>query len=134
MLVQLASMREAYAEVLLELGEEGSRVVVLGADTSVSIKTSLFGDRYPERFFNVGLAEANMMGIAAGPALAGKIPFVTAYPASVPAKCLDQIPTVIAYPKPIVKIVSSHGGLTVGRAGASHQTIKDVETMRAVPR
>src|SRR6266851_620161 len=93
MLVQLASMRDAYAEVLLELGEEDPRVVVVGADTSVSIKTSLFGDRYPDRFFNVGIAEANMMGIAAGLALAGKIPFVTTYAAFVPGKCLDQIQT-----------------------------------------
>src|SRR5256885_16051683 len=91
MLVQLASMRDAYAEVLLELGEEDSRVVVLGADTSVSIKTSLFGDRYPERFFNVGIAEANMMAIAAGLALPGKKPFVTTYPPFVPGKGPDQI-------------------------------------------
>jgi len=84
MLVQLASMRDAYAEVLLELGAEDARVVVLGADTSVSIKTSLFGDRYPERFFNVGIAEANMMGIAAGLALAGKTPFVTTYAGQMP--------------------------------------------------
>src|SRR5438309_1491265 len=134
MLVQLASMRDAYAEVLLELGEEDSRVVVLGADTSVSIKTSLFGDRYPERFFNVGVAEANMMGIAAGLALAGKIPFVTTYAAFVPGKCLDQIRNAIAYPNLNVKIVSSHGGLTVGPDGASHQTIEDVAAIRAIPR
>ena len=134
MLVQLASMRDAYAEVLLELGAEDARVVVLGADTSVSIKTSLFGDRYPERFFNVGIAEANMMGIAAGLALAGKIPFVTTYAAFVPGKCLDQIRNAIAYPNLNVKIVSSHGGLTVGPDGASHQTIEDVATMRSIPR
>ena len=91
MLVQLASMRDAYAEVLLELGAEDARVVVLGADTSVSIKTSLFGDRYPERFFNVGIAEANMMGIAAGLALAGKTPFVTTYAAFVPGKKLGVV-------------------------------------------
>src|SRR5207249_12082527 len=111
MLVQLASMRDAYAEALLELGQEDPRVVVLGADTSVSIKTSLFGDRYPDRFFNVGIAEANMMGIAAGLALAGKIPFVTTYAAFVPGKCVDQIRNAIAYPSPSVKIVSSHPGL-----------------------
>src|SRR5438105_13833512 len=126
-------MRDAYAEVLLELGEEDSRVVVVCADTSVSIKTSLFGDRCPDRFFNVGIAEANMMGIAAGLALAGKIPFVTTYAAFVPGKCLDQIRNAIAYPNLNVKIVSSHGGLTVGPDGASHQTIEDVSAMRAVP-
>jgi len=71
-LVQLASMRDALAEALLELGERDRRIVVIGADTSVSIKTSLFGDKFPDRFFNVGIAEANMVGIAAGLALAGR--------------------------------------------------------------
>ena len=127
-------MRDAYAEVLLELGQDEPRVVVIGADTSVSIKTSMFGDRYPDRFFNVGIAEANMIGIAAGLALAGKIPFVSTYSAFVPGKCLDQIRNAIAYPNLSVKIVSSHGGLTVGPDGASHQTIEDVAAMRAVPR
>src|SRR5436189_6089512 len=134
MLLQMSSMRDAYADALLELGSKDTRVVVLGADTSVSIKTSLFADRYPERFFNVGIAEANMIGIAAGLALSGKIPFVSTYSAFVPGKCLDQIRNAIAYPNLNVKIVSSHGGLTVGPDGASHQTIEDVAAMRAVPK
>lgn len=134
MLVQLASMRDAFAEALLELGARDQRIVVLGADTSVSIKTSLFGDRYPDRFFNVGIAEANMIGIAAGLALAGKVPFVSTYSAFVPGKCFDQIRNAVAYPNLDVKIVSSHGGLTVGPDGASHQTVEDVAAMRAVPR
>lgn len=133
MLVQMNSMRDALAEALLELGAKDSRIVVLGADTSVSIKTSLFADRYPERFFNVGIAEANMIGISAGLALAGKIPFVSTYSAFVPGKCLDQIRNAIAYPNLNVKIVSSHGGITVGPDGASHQTIEDVAAMRAIP-
>ncbi len=133
MLVQLASMRTALAEALLELGASDSRIVVLGADTSLSIKTSLFGDRYPDRFFNVGIAEANLIGISAGLALSGKIPFVSTYSAFVPGKCLDQIRNAIAYPKLDVKIVSSHGGLSVGPDGASHQTVEDVAAMRAVP-
>ena len=133
MLVQLASMRDALAEALLELGTKDRRVVVLGADTSVSIKTNLFGEQFPERFFNVGIAESNMMGIAAGLALAGKIPIVSTYSAFVPGKCLDQIRNAIAYPNLNVKIVSSHGGLTVGPDGASHQTIEDVAVMRAIP-
>jgi transketolase len=132
-LVQLASMRDALAESLLDLGGRDRRVVVLGADTSVSIKTSLFGDKYPDRFFNVGIAESNMVGIAAGLALAGKIPFVSTYSAFVPGKCLDQIRNAIAYQKLNVKIVSSHGGLTVGPDGASHQTVEDIAVMRAVP-
>ena len=134
MLVQLASMRDAFAEALLELGARDKRIVVLGADTSVSIKTSLFGDRYPDRFFNVGIAEANMIGIASGLALAGKIPFVSTYSAFVPGKCFDQIRNAVAYPNLDVKLVSSHGGLTVGPDGASHQTIEDVAAMRAIPR
>ena len=133
MLVQIASMRTALAEALLELGSKDPRIVVLGADTSVSIKTNLFGDRYPERFFNVGIAEANMIGIAAGLALSGKIPFVSTYSAFVPGKCLDQIRNAIAYPRLDVKIVSSHGGLSVGPDGASHQTVEDLASMRAVP-
>ncbi len=133
MLVQLASMRDALAEALLELGERDRRIVVIGADTSVSIKTSLFGDKFPDRFFNVGIAEANMVGIAAGLALAGKVPYVSTYAAFVPGKCLDQIRNAIAYQKLNVKIVSSHGGLTVGPDGASHQTVEDVAVMRAVP-
>jgi transketolase len=126
-------MRDAYAQALLELGSKDPRIVVLGADTSVSIKTSLFADRYPERFFNVGIAEANMVGIAAGLALGGKVPYVTTYSAFVPGKCLDQIRNAIAYPNLDVKIVSSHGGLTVGPDGASHQTVEDVAAMRAIP-
>ncbi len=133
MLVQLSSMRDAFAEALIELGAKDKRIVVLGADTSVSIKTSLFGERYPDRFFNVGIAEANMIGIASGLALAGKIPFVSTYSAFVPGKCLDQIRNAVAYPNLDVKIVSSHGGLTVGPDGASHQTVEDVAVMRAIP-
>ncbi len=133
MLVQLASMRDAFAEALLELGTKDRRIVVLGADTSVSIKTNVFGEQFPERFFNVGIAESNMVGIASGLALAGKIPFVSTYSAFVPGKCLDQIRNAVAYPNLNVKIVSSHGGLTVGPDGASHQTIEDVAVMRAIP-
>jgi transketolase len=133
MLVQMSSMRDALAQALLDLGFRDSRIVVLGADTSVSIKTSLFADRYPERFFNVGIAEANMIGIGAGLALAGKIPYVSTYSAFVPGKCLDQIRNAIAYPNLSVKIVSTHGGLTVGPDGASHQTVEDVAAMRAIP-
>src|SRR5438046_4748118 len=133
MLVQMSSMRDALAEALLELGSKDPRIVVLGADTSVSIKTSLFADRYPDRFFNIGIAEANMIRLAAGLALAGKIPYVSTYSAFVPGKCLDQIRNAVAYPNLDVKIVSSHGGVSVGPDGASHQTVEDVAAMRAIP-
>lgn len=130
----MGSMRDAYAEALLQLGAEDSRIIVLGADTSVSIKTSQFGEKYPERFFNIGIAEANMIGISSGLALTGKVPFVSTYSAFVPGKCLDQIRNAVAYPNLNVKIVSSHGGLTVGPDGASHQTVEDIAAMRAIPK
>ncbi len=131
---QLASMRDALSRALLELGGKDERIVVLGADTSVSIKTSLFGAKYPHRFFNVGIAEQNLIGIAAGLAMSGKIAFLSTYSAFVPGKCLDQIRNAVAYPNLDVKIVSSHGGITVGPDGASHQTVEDIAAMRAVPR
>src|SRR5260370_11676127 len=133
MLVQMSWMRDALAEALLELGAKDPRVVVVGAEPSVSIKTSLFADRYPDRFFNIGTAEANWSGIARGLALVGKIPSVSTYSGFVPGKCLDQIRNAVAYPNLDVKIVSSHGGVSVGPDGASHQTVEDVAAMRAIP-
>ncbi len=131
---QLASMRDAYSRALLDLGGRDQRIVVLGADTSVSIKISLFGAKYPTRFFNVGIAEQNLIGIAAGLAMSGKIAFLSTYSAFVPGKCLDQIRNAVAYPELDVKIVSSHGGITVGPDGASHQTVEDIAAMRAIPK
>ncbi len=127
-------MRDGLARALVELGAKDERIVVLGADTSLSIKTSLFGSKYPQRFFNVGIAEQNLIGIAAGLAMSGKIAFLSTYSAFVPGKCLDQIRNAVAYPNLDVKIVSSHGGITVGPDGASHQTVEDLAAMRAVPR
>lgn len=126
-------MRDGLARALVDLGKD-ERIVVLGADTSLSIKTSLFGSKYPHRFFNVGIAEQNLIGIAAGLAMSGKIAFLSTYSAFVPGKCLDQIRNAVAYPNLDVKIVSSHGGITVGPDGASHQTVEDLAAMRAVPR
>ncbi len=127
-------MRDGLARALVDLGAKDERIVVLGADTSLSIKTSLFGTKYPNRFFNVGIAEQNLIGIAAGLAMSGKIAFLSTYSAFVPGKCLDQIRNAVAYPNLDVKIVSSHGGITVGPDGASHQTVEDLAAMRAVPR
>ncbi len=127
-------MRDGFSRALVELGAKDERIVVLGADTSLSIKTSLFGSKYPNRFFNVGIAEQNLLGIAAGLAMSGKIAFLSTYSAFVPGKCLDQIRNAVAYPNLDVKIVSSHGGITVGPDGASHQTVEDLAAMRAIPR
>jgi transketolase len=129
-----AAMRDAYGEALLELGASNPRVVVLGADTTGSLKSGVFAVKFPARFFNVGIAEQNLMGIAAGFALAGKIPYAGTYAIFVPGKCVDQIRNNIAYPNLNVKIVCSHGGISVGPDGASHQQVEDIAIMRAIPR
>ncbi len=133
-LARQAAMRDAYGEALLELGASNPRVVVLGADTTGSLKSGVFAVKFPARFFNVGIAEQNLMGMAAGFALAGKIPYAGTYAIFVPGKCVDQIRNNIAYPNLNVKIVCSHGGISVGPDGASHQQVEDIAIMRAIPR
>ncbi len=134
MLSKQAGMRDAYGEALLELGQSNSRVVVLGADTTGSLKSGVFATKFPGRFFNFGIAEQNLMGIAAGFALAGKIPYAGTYAIFVPGKCVDQIRNNIAYPNLNVKIICSHGGISVGPDGASHQQVEDIAIMRSIPR
>lgn len=129
----MGDMRTGYGEALAELGSINKNVVVVGADTTQSLKTSLFGNRFPERFFNIGIAESNAVSIAAGLALAGKIAFVSTYAAFIPGKCVDQIRNAIAYPNLNVKIVASHAGISVGPDGASHQQVEDIAIMRAIP-
>ncbi len=129
----MGEMRTGYAEALIELGAVNKNIVVVGGDTTQSLKTSLFGDKYPERFFNVGIAEANVVSIAVGLALSGKIPFASTYAAFIPGKCVDQIRNAIAYEKVNVKLVVSHGGLSVGPDGGSHQQIEDYAIIRAIP-
>jgi transketolase len=133
-LARQGAMRDAYGEALLELGASNPRVVVLGADTTGSMKSGVFAAKFPGRFFNVGIAEQNLMGMAAGFALAGKIPYAGTYAIFVPGKCIDQIRNNIAYPNLNVKIVCSHGGISVGPDGASHQQVEDIAIMRAIPR
>ncbi|GIU71294.1 MAG: transketolase [Candidatus Nitrosocaldaceae archaeon] len=127
-------MRTSYGEALIELGGINKDVVVVGADTTQSLKASMFSSKYPDRLFNVGIAESNAVSIAAGLALGGKIAFTSTYAAFIPGKCVDQIRNAIAYPNLNVKIVVSHGGLSVGPDGASHQQLEDIATMRAIPR
>ena len=134
MVSKQAAMRDAYGEALLELGAVNRDVVVVGADTTGSLKSGVFGSRYPERFFNVGIAEQNLVSIAAGLALAGKIPYSGTYAIFVPGKCVDQIRNNICYPDLNVKLVCSHGGISVGPDGASHQQVEDVAIMRAIPK
>jgi len=128
-----ADMRGMYGETLVELGATNQNIVCVGADTTDSLKIKKFGDYYPDRFFNVGIAEANLVSVAAGLAIAGKIAFASTYAAFLPGRCLDQIRNAICYPNLNVKLVVSHAGLTVGPDGASHQQLEDFSTMRAIP-
>ena len=128
-----ADMRGAYGDTLVELGRDDPRIVCVGGDTTDSLKTKKFGDKFPERMFNVGIAEANLVSVAAGLSIAGKIAFASTYAAFIPGRCVDQIRNTICYPRLNVKLVVSHGGLTVGPDGASHQQIEDLADMRAIP-
>jgi transketolase len=134
MLEKLASMRSAYGEALVELGSTHPEVIVLGADTTESIKSGMFREKYPDRFFNLGIAEQNLVGVAAGFALAGKTAYAGTYAIFIPGKCVDQIRNIIAYADLNVKLVCSHGGISVGPDGASHQQLEDIAIMRAIPR
>jgi len=111
---EIKSPRNAYGETLVELGETNKNIVVLDADLSCSTQTCKFASKFPERFFNSGIAEQDMMTTAAGLAIGGKIPFVSTFAMFATARCLDQIRNSICYPKLNVKIVATHGGITVG--------------------
>jgi len=126
-------MRDAFGETLVELGSEIPDLVVVGADTTGSLKSSMFGAKYPKRFFNVGIAEQNMIGVAAGLALAGKTVVCGTYAVFVPGRAVDQIRNTIAYCGLNVKIIVSHGGVSVGPDGGSHQALEDVAIMRTIP-
>lgn len=125
--------RDAYGEALAELGAINNQVVVLDADLSKSTKTNDFKKVYPERFFNLGIAEQNLLGTAAGFAAAGKIPFASSFAVFAVGRAYDQIRNSIAYPNLNVKIAATHAGLTVGEDGGSHQMLEDIALMRAVP-
>ncbi len=129
----MIATRDAYGEALTALGKENPNVVVLDADLSASTKTEKFSKAYPDRFFNVGIAEANMMGIAAGLALSGKTVFASSFAVFATGRAYDQIRQSIAYTKANVKIVATHAGLTVGPDGGSHQALEDIAIMRAMP-
>ena len=135
----MTDMRSTYSKSLINLGKRFPDVVVLGADTTDSLKTSGFGKEFPDRFFNVGIAEANLVTVSAGLAVSGKIPFASTYAIFLPGRAVDQIRNNVAYPSPRgknglnVKLVTSHGGLSVGPDGGSHQTIEDIAIMRVIP-
>lgn len=126
-------MRKAYGETLAKLGKVYRDIIVLDADLSCSTKTSLFAQKFPERFFNMGISEQDLMGTAAGLAAAGKIPFVSTFAIFATGRGWEQIRQSIAYSSLNVKIVASHGGITVGDDGGSHQAIEDIALMRSLP-
>ncbi len=125
--------RDAYGQALLELGRREPRIVVLDGDLSSSTRTALFAKEYPGRFFNVGISEANLVGLAGGLAQAGKIPFISSFACFMTCKGYDQLRMAVAVPHQNVKVVTSHGGISVGEDGASQQSIEDLALATSLP-
>ena len=125
--------RQSYGEELAKLGEENKDIVVLDADLSTATKTGIFAEKFPDRFINVGIAEQNLMGIAAGLSTFGKIPYASTFAVFAAGRAYEQIRNSIAYPKLNVKICATHAGITVGEDGATHQMLEDLSLMRALP-
>ncbi|SHF77977.1 transketolase [Caldanaerobius fijiensis DSM 17918] len=125
--------RESYGKALAELGETNKDIVVLDADLSKSTKTADFAKKFPERFFNVGISEQDLMGTAAGFATCGKIPFASSFAIFATGRAFEQIRNSIAYPRLNVKIAATHAGITVGEDGATHESVEDIAIMRAIP-
>ena len=125
--------RDAYGKALVKLGQVNDNVVVLDADLSKSTKTNDFKVAFPERFFNMGIAEQNLIGAACGFATAGKIPFASSFAMFATGRAFEIIRNSVAYPKLNVKICATHAGLTVGEDGASHESVEDIAIMRAIP-
>lgn len=125
--------REAYGETLKELGAQIPEIVVLDADLSASTKTAVFAKAFPDRFFDIGIAEGNMMSVAAGLAASGKIPFASTFAVFGAGRAYEQIRNSICYPNLNVKVAVTHAGLTVGEDGATHQMLEDIALMRALP-
>lgn len=129
----MIATREAYGKALARLGEKYDNVVVLDADLANATKTIEFKKKFPERFFDIGIAEQDLMGTAAGFALAGKIPFASTFAIFASGRAYDQVRNTIAYSKLNVKIAATHAGITVGEDGASHQALEDISLMRTIP-
>jgi len=127
------NLRNAYGEMLVELGKKYSNMVVLDADLSCSTKTARFAEKFPERFFNMGVSEQDLMSTAAGLAIGGKRPIVSTFAIFATGRAWEQIRQSIAYARTNVKIVATHGGITVGEDGATHQMLEDFAIMRVLP-
>jgi transketolase len=132
-IVTKIATRDAYGDALVALGKKRDDVVVLDADLSGSTKTSKFAKVFPDRFFNIGIAEQDMMGTAAGFAVAGKLPFASTFAVFATGRAWEQVRQSICYPNMNVKIVASHAGITVGEDGGSHQSVEDIAVMRVLP-
>lgn len=132
-MTQKVATRDAYGDALVSLGKKRNDVVVLDADLSGSTKTSKFAKVFPDRFFNIGIAEQDMMGTAAGLAIGGKLPFVSTFAVFATGRAWEQVRQSICYPNLNVKIVASHSGVTVGEDGGSHQSVEDIAVMRVIP-
>lgn len=131
--VELVPTRDGYGEGLVVLGEKNPAVVVLTGDLAESTRAQKFGEKFPERFIECGVAEQNMMGIAAGLALEGKIPFVSSYAVFVPGRCWDQFRVSVCYTAANVKVAGAHAGISVGPDGATHQALEDIASVRVLP-
>lgn len=125
--------RQSYGEALAELGKENPNIVVLDADLSTATKTNIFAKEFPERFFDMGIAEQNLVSTAAGMSTCGKIPYVSTFAVFAAGRAYDQIRNSVCYPKLNVKICATHAGITVGEDGATHQMIEDISLMRTLP-
>jgi len=132
-MAEAVSLREAYGKTLVELGRENPDIVVLDADLSPSTMTHFFAREFPDRFFDCGVAEQNMVTIAAGLAASGKIPFASTFAVFVPGRSFDQIRMSIAYSRLNVKLVVTHGGISVGEDGASHHSVEDLALIGSLP-
>ena len=132
-LVMGSATREAYGAALLEVGTENKNIIVIDADLAKSTFSWTFGKVFPERFFNIGIQEANMVGIASGLASSGKIPFISSFAAFILCKGFDQLRMGAAYPKLNVKVAGSHGGISIGEDGVSQQSVEDVALACALP-
>ncbi len=130
---EIVNPRKAYGETLVKLGKKHENIVVLDADLSKSTKTIMFAKEFPHRFFEMGIAEANMISTAAGLASCGKIPFASTFAVFATGRVYDQIRMDLAYSQANVKIFATHGGISVGKDGASHQMIEDIALMRVLP-
>lgn len=129
----MKATRQSYGEALALLGEKNEKIVVFDADLSSATKTCIFKDKYPTRFFNMGIAEQNMVGTAAGISTCGYTPFVSSFAAFLAGRAYEQIRSSVAYPKLNVKLCATHAGITVGEDGATHQMIEDISLMRTLP-